>query len=283
MSLQQSPQFANHIKLLNWIVEEIDGTYIYIKKFPILGGLLKIHRCTKFPSIPKIHSLIQTYHVKTLVCEPDENISNELLADWMSKISPYVKINRSPFLPTKTRIIDLTYSEQKLFKSFTQAKQRAVRRAMKNNLIVEVSDDIEKMIKLKAKSAGFMGKMTTTGMKELWKSFGKQHTKMLFAYTHTQKTNISSQALPIAGIFLIFHKDTCYYWIAGATKDGKKLFAPTLLVWESIKLGKTHGCISYDFVGVWDERFPKYGTEWKGFTKFKEGFGGNALYYPIYK
>jgi len=59
------------------------------------------------------------------------------------------------------------------------------------------------------------------------------------------------------------------------------LFAPTLLVWEALKLAKNRGAKQFDFVGVWDERIPNKFHEWKGFTKFKEGFGGAAQYYPL--
>jgi lipid II:glycine glycyltransferase (peptidoglycan interpeptide bridge formation enzyme) len=67
----------------------------------------------------------------------------------------------------------------------------------------------------------------------------------------------------------------------GATKKGKKLFAPTLLVWEALKVSKKRKMKYFDFIGVWDERTPRKNTEWKGFTKFKEGFGGKELYYPM--
>ena len=67
----------------------------------------------------------------------------------------------------------------------------------------------------------------------------------------------------------------------GATKEGKKLFAPPLLVWEALKVSKQRKMKRFDFVGVWDERLPRGNDSWKGFTKFKEGFGGNQVHYPI--
>ena len=89
------------------------------------------------------------------------------------------------------------------------------------------------------------------------------------------------QCSPIGGILLLFWDHTSYYWLVGATKKGKKLFAPTLLVWEALKLSKKRGVKRFDFIGVWDERLPCQNTEWKGFSKFKEGFGGKEMYYPI--
>ena len=59
------------------------------------------------------------------------------------------------------------------------------------------------------------------------------------------------------------------------------MFAPTLLVWEALKLSKKHGAKQFDLVGVWDDRTPHKFHEWKGFTKFKEGFGGKIVYYSI--
>jgi lipid II:glycine glycyltransferase (peptidoglycan interpeptide bridge formation enzyme) len=51
------------------------------------------------------------------------------------------------------------------------------------------------------------------------------------------------------------------------------------LVWEALKLAKKRGCRIFDFEGIYDERFPKAAASWKGFTKFKEGFGGEKIVY----
>jgi lipid II:glycine glycyltransferase (peptidoglycan interpeptide bridge formation enzyme) len=100
--------------------------------------------------------------------------------------------------------------------------------------------------------------------------------------TPTSPTFANKHAL-LAGIFLIFWADTAYYWIAGATKKGKKLRAPTLLVWEALKIAKANHMKRFDFVGIWDDRFPKENKDWLGFTKFKQGFGGQEFYYPTHR
>ena len=82
----------------------------------------------------------------------------------------------------------------------------------------------------------------------------------------------------LSGILMIQTKDIAYYMYAASSDKGKKLFAPTICVWESIKLAKKLGCKIYDFEGIYDERFPL--KSWKGFTRFKKSFGGKEISYP---
>jgi len=84
----------------------------------------------------------------------------------------------------------------------------------------------------------------------------------------------------VAGVLLLFCDKTAYYWQAATTEKGKKLLAPTLIVWEAIKLAKKKGCENFDFEGIYDERFPK-NRSWLGFTHFKEGFRGKEIEFPL--
>ncbi|EKD87509.1 MAG: hypothetical protein ACD_36C00047G0001, partial [uncultured bacterium] len=68
---------------------------------------------------------------------------------------------RSPFLPTKTLRIDLEPDEAVIFSRFAEAKRRAVRRAQKNNLQIYKSTNIDEFIRLKNKSVGFLGFITS--------------------------------------------------------------------------------------------------------------------------
>jgi hypothetical protein len=304
MELQQSPLFKKYIELLKWKVETVEEQNVFIKRFPLIGSLAKIQRAYPLPNINNLLPIIQQYGIKRFVVEASEREEERVLREWVEKLKQYVSIISSPYLPSKTIRIDLTQSEEKIFKSFTEAKQRGVRRAKKNNIQVVQQDRIDQLIEIKNRSAGFLGFITTSGLKELWQAFGKENATTILAYASSSlrgnpakrddrgnpvgENETDSSLTPcndklIAGILLLFWEDISYYWIAGATKEGKKLFAPTLLAWEAIKIAKQRGAKWFDWVGVWDERFPKENSEWKGFTKFKEGFGGKAVYYPTHR
>lgn len=275
MEIQQSTYYADFIRNYGWNVESLDSQYIYIRPFPFIGGLAKIQRGATLPRTQSLIPILKKYRIRTLAIEPDSAVSQSTFTAWSQKIRHHVRLNTDYFLPTKTILVPLKGSVDSIFQKFTEAKRRAVRRAQKNNITVQISEDVDTFIRLKNKSAGFLGFITTAGVRKLWSAFPKKNKAVLLAY---EKEKIQE---PIGGILLLFWDSISYYWIAGATNNGKKLFAPTLLIWEAIQESKKRNCIALDFVGVWDERIPKKNQAWHGFTKFKEGFGGNALYYPL--
>ena len=275
MELQQSPPYARFVERLGWTVIRHKETNIFIRKFPIIGAFAKIQRVETLPAFDVLLPLLKKQRVRIVTIEPAQTVDTRTLTAWHTKLGSHFKLTKTPYLPTKTIIVDVTPEPEEIFRRFTEAKRRAVRRAIKNGVVCAESPDINAFIRLKNKSAGFLGSITTTGLRELWQVFAPQRATILFAY-HTKEMD-----KPIAGILLVFWEDTAYYWIAAATKEGKKSFAPSLLVWEALKRAKNRGMKAFDFVGVWDDRHARQNREWLGFTKFKEGFGGKALYYPI--
>lgn len=281
--------YADFIKLLGWQIVSIDGVNIFFKHFPFLGGMAKMHRPEKLPDIKKLSAILKEYKIRSVSVEPDSSVEQKKFTVWIKKLAKNITINKTNFLPTKTIHIDLTGSEDEIFKRFSEAKRRAVRRAQKNNLQIYKSTNINELIKIKNKSSGFLGFITTTSIDKLWPIFAPNHAAILLASSssvsrvpsglRTSTCHVSQNI--IGGVLLLFWQTTAYYWIAGASREGKKLFAPTLLVWEALKLAKNRGCKQFDFVGIWDERMPNKFHDWKGFTKFKDGFGGKSLYYPI--
>lgn len=277
MELQQSPIYKTYIEHLGWTVVVLDAVQIFIKRIPLYGVLAKIQRPEQLPYIPKLVPLLKSYHVQKVVIEPTHQTDPDDLTAYIRTLSSFFTVQHTIFLPTKTIRIDLTRSEDAIFKSFTQAKRRAVRKAQKNHIVITKSNSIQTLCSVKNKSAGMFGSITTSGIDILWNTFPNANKCILLAYKTIPQRQL------VGGILLLFWDTLAYYWIAGATKEGKKLFAPTLLVWEAIKISKLQKMITFDFVGVFDERTPKQFKSWKGFTKFKEGFGGEALYYPIGK
>jgi hypothetical protein len=290
---QQSELYAKYIKKLGWNVLVVDHVNIFSKQIPLMGGLAKIHRPKHLPVLSKLIPVLKKNRIKTVAVEPPSSQDPCTFHAWTRELAKHFNINKSPFLPTKTIRIDLTQPEEKIFAQFAEAKRRGVRRAIKHGVVVKESIHIDDLIRIKNKSAGLFGFMTTYGINRLWHIFAPKHAAILLAHHQpviarsASDVAISKGLLPFArndnligGVLLLSWGGVAYYWIAGATKQGKKLFAPTILVWEAIKLSKKRGNRLFDFVGVWDERTPRQYSNWKGFTKFKEGFGGSSIYYP---
>jgi len=274
MEIQQTEKYSQYIISLGWKSTIIDDVYIYHRYFPIMGGLGKIQRSNTLPDLSKLILFLIKEKIKTLAIEPDEKFDQKELNNYIFELKKLnYRINSSPFIPTKTYRINLTPNEDEIFKNFSEAKRRAVRKAIKNGVTVTESENIRDLIKIKNKSGGPFGFITTHGLDKLWPIMAPENAGVILAYDQNQQL--------LGGILLLFHDQMAYYWISGTIKYGKKLFAPTLLVWEALRLAKKRGMKSFDFVGIWDERLPRENKTWLGFTKFKEGFGGQTVYYPI--
>jgi lipid II:glycine glycyltransferase (peptidoglycan interpeptide bridge formation enzyme) len=273
MEVQQSHLYAQYIKRLKWNAQKLDGQYVYLKHFPMLGTTAKLQRFERLPDAKKTIAFLHENKVTNFAPEPASGVAQRAFSSWINKISPHTRMNHSHFLPTKTILIGLTKPEPVLFQNLSEAKRRAVRRAQKLGVTIHESDDIRSMLSVKSRSAGLFGFMVVTAIPPLWQTFAPGHATIMLA-RHSSSPN------PIGGILLLFWNKRAYYWLVGATKQGKKLFVPTLLVWEALKVSKKRGMKEFDFLGVNDERLPKDNPSWHGFTKFKEGFGGKSLYYP---
>jgi len=273
--IRQTPEYANYLKLLGWETFKIKNgasrltRQVFVKKFPLIGSIIKIQRIS--PPIPfnEIEKIAKDNRAFQILI--DQEIDN-----YKSRITNYesynYKINQASYFPAKTIHIDLKRSENEIFNSFSEAKRRAVRRAEKNGLVVKETGDYQEFLWLKKRSLWEKPVIPIAAGQEitnLFRAFYPKNAKILIA---------SHQEKPVAGIFMLHSNEVAYYWLAAATNLGKKLFAPTLLVWEALKLAKKLNCEIFDFEGVYDERYPL--KSWLGFTKFKEGFGGKEITYP---
>lgn len=271
--IHQSALYSKYIKDLGWSVEKLDGNAVFFRRFPFLGTLAKLQRFERLPDRRKTIAFLRTHRVRVFAPEPASGVSQSAFSSWVKALLPYTRLNASPFLPTKTILIDLTPSQDEIFKKFSEAKRRAVRRAQKRGVTVGESENLDAMLDVKKRASGLFGFIVVSNIPQLWKTFAPASAAILLAHH-------PSSSKPVGGILLLFWKKRAYYWLVGATKQGKKLSAPTLLVWEALLLSKKHGCTEFDFLGVNDERLPRDNPSWRGFTKFKEGFGGEAFYYP---
>lgn len=273
VDIRQSPQFANYMRDLGWEAEKINSYFVYLRKFPLFGYFAKIPRLKMPIDLEKILEFKKSRKIFRLKISPFVVESDKKYYHYKKQLLDYgFKIDHSPFNPTTNYLINLNREENEIFSKFFESKRRGVRRAIKNNLIIKETRDLDAFIKIRQRQYLPVWFLVDGEMKKLWQAFYPENVALLLAYGPIKNS-------AVAGILLLFYNQVAYYWFASALPIGKKLFAPTLLVWEAFKLAKKKGCHLFDFEGIYDERFPKASASWKGFTKFKEGFGGEKVQY----
>lgn len=286
--IRQSALFADFMSRIGWEVRRVNSTYIYMRKFPVIGYFAKIPRSSTTFSLDSLKLIQDIYPIFQWRIAPFVKEGTLEAKNYRSLLFHHrFRIEQAPFNPTTTILIDLKQSPDVIFNRFTSVKRRAVRRAVKNGIIIKESDEIEAFIRLRQFQYRPLGFLITKETRMLFDTFYPKHASLLLAYSTIplqSRTYFSARAknyvqVPVAGILLLFYNHVAYYWFASSLPIGKKLFAPSLLVCEALKIAKIRGCTLFDFEGIYDERFPKAAASWRGFTKFKEGFGGRKVVY----
>lgn len=257
--LRQAPAWAKYLKSIGWEVERINGSYYYLKKLPLLGYLLKAQRTQKI-DLKAIEKLTKKYKIYKTIIEPLNNFVN----------SNY-RLSKSSYLPTKTIQIDLTKTQEKILSQMHPKTRYNIKIAKRNNIDLTDSKSIGEFVNFWRRNfekKKFLFLSQKKNIIALYKAF-KKNANILIA---------SKNSEIVATLLLLRTRNTIYYMYAASNAEGRKLFAPTLLTWEAILLGKKYHCKIFDFDGIYDERFPL--NSWKGFTKFKKGFGGYEVEYP---
>ncbi len=197
------------------------------------------------------------------------------------KIEPYVEkgsklkiMNQElvssphPLFPKWTQILDLTKSEEDLFKNLHPKTRYNIRLAEKKGVkVFEESNDIgfkdfAKLYFETTKRQRYFGH-TMKYHQTVWDNLKKDSGHILVAYYDN---------VPLAA-YQLWYRDGIMYYVYGGTSDQmRNLMASNLLMWEAIKLGKKLGAKKFD---MWGSLPPNYDQShsWAGFTRFKSGYG----------
>lgn len=281
--VHQSDKYGQYMRKIGWIVEKVDGCQIFIRQFSPIGSFIKIQRPNFSIPFKKIEKIAKDYRGFKIVIELSLNKQSNGRATHLSgrQIEQFRKFGykktNSPYLPTKTIHIDLSQPEKEILAQMKKKTRYCLRRAQKSGLTVKKSKDIESFIHLKLRHFFPFSFLIKKEIKTLWQIFYPKNAVILEAKRHNDAYHCDRI---LGGVLLLFHQGISHYWLAASTKRGKKLFAPTLLVWEAVKLSKKRGCKIFDFEGIYDQRFQKATKSWQGFTRFKRGFGGQEIEYP---
>ncbi len=262
--LRQTEQYAKFMESIGWIVKRKDSINYFIKKFPLIGSFIKIQRPEKI-NFQYFDELATKYRAFQIVIEPVDQYQV------LSIKNKGYKQSKTPFVPSKTIHIDLTKSEKQLLKEMHYKTRYNIRKFNHKPLTINYSKDIKSFADFWQKCAIKQRGMYLSQKKEiieLYKAFNK----------HADIVSVIHSNELVTGILLLHTDKISYYMYAASSDKGKKLFAPTLVVWEAIKLSKKRGSEIFDFEGIYDKRFPL--KSWLGFTRFKKSFGGYEIEYP---
>jgi len=268
--IRQCEQYANYIKNEGWTVERIHETNYFIRKISFLGSVLKLQRPEKL-DIDTLSEIAKKHQSFQIIVEPNNNKQAELLA------KNGFKLDKSTYLPSKTLQIDLRASEKTIFSNFKKDARQAVKRG-EGQIIKEYKtpDEIKTWHKAWKKSVSYKRYVPSVRtLLNIKKSFPQNNS--LFLASHNIVGRIIGGVL-----FTISSHDASnyitYYWYGFTNEAGRTSLSQYSLLHQGILWGKKMGCKTFDFEGIYDERFPN--KSWLGFTHFKESFGGIPITYP---
>jgi len=261
VDIRQTSKYARYMQSLGWKVEKLSSrgrlTYVYVRKIPILGAVLKIQRPEKL-DIDKLEALKNKYRIFQIIVEP----SSEIQA--ASLLGRGYKLSKSPYLPTKTLELDLSQSKKELLKNLKKDAKYALRKT--SRLKLSTNPNLESFHEFWVKSVPWQRWVPPArNFRKLQETFG---SSSLLLASHNME----------AGAIFLLASGRAYYWQAFTGKGARRALAQYKIVWEGILWAKKNGAKRFDFEGVYDARFPN--KRWLGFSLFKKKFGGVEKDYP---
>lgn len=235
----------------------------YIPKGPVGGNWKNL--------LPELHEFCKKKKVFVLRIEPN---------GWDSGSKQIVEMpegffQSTPIQPRRTIVVDLGCSEDEILMRMKQKTRYNIRLAIKKEVIVTRSKDVNKFYELMLKT----GERDQFGIHSLnyyqnaYDIFSNYRSCELFLALH--------KGIPLAGLMVFVHGSRAWYFY-GASNDQARDRMPTyLLQWEAMRWAKKTGCLEYDLWGVPDEDEPTLEKEFAnrsdelwGVYRFKRGFGG---------
>jgi lipid II:glycine glycyltransferase (peptidoglycan interpeptide bridge formation enzyme) len=172
--------------------------------------------------------------------------------------------------------LDITLSEEELFKNMRKTTRYLVRQASKNpDVSIEESeslDDAKIYQKLNAEVA----------KRQRFVPFSFEYIKNEFEVFSKDKEILwffgKYKGELVAAALVVFWSGIGFYHQAASSLKHQKFSIPYLLPWAAIREAKKRGCNLFDFWGYTNpEKNPRH--PWAGPTLFKMGFGGKAFDY----
>ena len=190
-------------------------------------------------------------------------------------VSP--RLLRRSHSPSATLLVDLTKNEQQLLAEMHAKTRYNIRVAERYELTMVEGGAADFTV--------FMKLLDETAKRDGITLLPRRHYEHLLKLNENPRTillfaRIREQFL--SAMILVIQGQTATYLHGGSSTKNRQMMASTFLQWEAMKLAKRLGCTIYDFWGIQMDEVPgaqPQESAWAGITRFKKGFGGNAVRY----
>ena len=177
--------------------------------------------------------------------------------------------------PRQTICLSLKGDEELWRKRMKQVTRYNIGKAVKKEVIVEQSDDVDAFCELMkiTGSRNVFGIHSPDYYHNAYNLFSKSGNCILYLAKYDGEV--------LAGIMPFMYGNRAWYFY-GASNNKERNRMPTyLLQWETMRWAASHGCETYDLWGIPDEKMETLEAEFKnrsgglwGVYRFKRGFGG---------
>lgn len=169
-----------------------------------------------------------------------------------------------------TVTVDLTKSEEEIWKQEISSKNRnMIRKAIKNNLCVEVASNRETFIDIYKQT---MSKVRAVD----YYFFSDAYYDEIYKVPHVQ-LNIKKEDIIIASAIFMQYKEYLHYHLSGSRQEYLRYAPNSLLLWEAIKYGKQQGMKAFHLGGGLSDSLQD------PLFKFKKEFSNNLTSFYIGK
>jgi len=262
INIRQTPPYAKYLKKIGWTVKESNGIYYFIKKIPLIGSVLKVQRPRQI-YLSRIKKLQKKYRTFQTIIEPRD----ELGAKYLTSID--FRKSKSPYIPTKTLLLNLTQSENKILKQMKKDARRAILKNKKTK-VYEYNEKVPEFRNAWKKTVSFNHYVPPQKhIQALEKSF-KNNCFLSVCLNNSKEVS--------AGAIFLLSSKIGYYWQAFTNQEGRNKLMQYKIVWKGILWAKRKGAEIFNFEGIYDPEFPN--KKWLGFTHFKRSFGGYEIEHP---
>lgn len=273
--IRQSDGWGKYLETLGWKIRKTSSGILIDIRPTFLGNFVKIQRPRKITEqdleeIEKICRKEKCAYIKIeLDYDQDESIFDS--AGYKKTFSP----NAVP----SSIFIDLTKSEDDLWASLSRSARYSIKRAIREGYKVDNIrnpglENLRESYDVFVKTAKF---------KHFYLPPFSQYSDRVRIYGDKSYLSVVRNAGGEiqSSKFCLGHKNMVLFVTGGSTHQARENKSGYLLMWEAIKFFKMEGYEYFDLEGRADERFSSFTKDWKGFTDFKEKFGGICVDFPI--